>query len=490
MVEKKCPADIPVSTANEMRRIAQETFSALGIHDFGRVDLRMDAEGNNYVLELNSMASLGLSGSYVHAAKVAGYSYDSLVNRMLDVAAVRYFGEMYSRDFNNIENASKEKKPLKVRIRSYIRSNQTTMEDLLRKMVEINTHVYNVEGVNDLGNFISGQLKQLAFNKHVFPQVDIGNSLYLCNHEQEHNDILLWDHLDNRSAYNEYVPFYGERGRYFGSGVAENKGGLSVMLTALRALRFSRNLRKVKCGILLTTDYSLGGKQSKKLIEDISGNSHYVVGLKWGEAHGGIVTSCFGRAGIQIEISNIKSIRESKHPGVITALCKKIIAMEKLSSESENIEVKPISIDAQSSIGSSPDFAVAALNLQFISEEQGVKIVKDIRTLVRKNIGKSLKVQIKQVYYRPPVIESEVSKKFYMMIKKLADNLEIRIESFNRIFSSDISYVPEGIPVLDGLGPSGGSTRTPHEYIYQDSMIDRAAILAMIIYSCSQGGPK
>ena len=44
------------------------------------------------------MASLGLTGSYVHAAGVAGYDYDALVNRMLDHAALRYFGENYLND--------------------------------------------------------------------------------------------------------------------------------------------------------------------------------------------------------------------------------------------------------------------------------------------------------------------------------------------------------------------------------------------------------
>ena len=41
------------------------------------------------------MASLGRTGTYVHSAQVAGYTYESLINKMLDVAAVRYFGLDY-----------------------------------------------------------------------------------------------------------------------------------------------------------------------------------------------------------------------------------------------------------------------------------------------------------------------------------------------------------------------------------------------------------
>jgi len=58
-----------------------------------RVDIRIDEEGNPYVLEINSMASLGPTGSYVLAAHTAGYTMDGLINRIVDVAAVRSFGK-------------------------------------------------------------------------------------------------------------------------------------------------------------------------------------------------------------------------------------------------------------------------------------------------------------------------------------------------------------------------------------------------------------
>ena len=57
--------------------------------DFARVDLRIDWDGNPWVLEINSMASLGATASYVMAAETAGYSYVQLVNRILAVALER-----------------------------------------------------------------------------------------------------------------------------------------------------------------------------------------------------------------------------------------------------------------------------------------------------------------------------------------------------------------------------------------------------------------
>jgi D-alanine-D-alanine ligase len=56
------------------------------------VDIRVDKNGNPYVLELNSMASLGPGGSFTLAGKAGGYDFAGLVNRILDEAHKRYFG--------------------------------------------------------------------------------------------------------------------------------------------------------------------------------------------------------------------------------------------------------------------------------------------------------------------------------------------------------------------------------------------------------------
>lgn len=48
-------------------------FQACYCKDYARVDIRIDSR-NPYVLEINSMASLGGGGSYVMAALAAGYA--------------------------------------------------------------------------------------------------------------------------------------------------------------------------------------------------------------------------------------------------------------------------------------------------------------------------------------------------------------------------------------------------------------------------------
>ncbi|MFC1561951.1 M20/M25/M40 family metallo-hydrolase [candidate division KSB1 bacterium] len=479
-LDKICPADIPDDDMKDMYRYAQGAFFALGISDFARIDLRMDKEGTLYLLEINSMASLGMTGSYVHSAKVAGYSYTTLVNRMLDVAAERYFGKDYIQPIKEEKDRLKSQ-PLRIRARSYIRGHLTTIESNLQHLVEINSHVHNIDGVNALGQWFWSRIQRLGFSKQVFSQVNVGNCLYFSNHESDKNDILIWNHLDNRYTHQEYVYFHSERGRFIGSGVAENKGGLAILLAALSALRYTRRLRRVKCGILLTTDYSLGGSNGKHLIEKFARQSHRVIGLKWGEAHGGIITSCHGTASCLIEFTNDKSGSEENIPNVLMAMSKRMIEIQKLSSEKDDIIVTPTSIEGKTWLGKIPDHGKITVGLHFKELNQGEALMQQIDRITKKGLGKKLHAKVRKEFFRPPMKEDGSITDFYNKVKYLADSLEININPYSRKISTDLCYVPEGAPALDGLGPIGGSTQTPNEYIIQDSLNDRAVLLALII---------
>jgi D-alanine-D-alanine ligase len=91
--KKVCPADLPPETAAYVQNLAVEAFQALNLHDFARVDFRIDRYNRPYLLEVNSMASLNPDSSFVYAGRKAGYSYERLINRIVEVAYERYATE-------------------------------------------------------------------------------------------------------------------------------------------------------------------------------------------------------------------------------------------------------------------------------------------------------------------------------------------------------------------------------------------------------------
>ncbi|WP_457811079.1 hypothetical protein [Sinorhizobium meliloti] len=75
-----------------LRDISVAAFRACQCRDYARVDLRIDSSGKPFVLEINPLPGLGTTGFFALAARAAGHSYSSLINRILDSAHSRCFG--------------------------------------------------------------------------------------------------------------------------------------------------------------------------------------------------------------------------------------------------------------------------------------------------------------------------------------------------------------------------------------------------------------
>ncbi|MCX5748497.1 MAG: ATP-grasp domain-containing protein [Proteobacteria bacterium] len=80
----ECPAKLTETEQKAMEKIARATFFALDCRDVARVDLRMDADGRIYVLEVNPLP--GLTPDYsdlVLIAKAIGMEYDQLIAEIM-----------------------------------------------------------------------------------------------------------------------------------------------------------------------------------------------------------------------------------------------------------------------------------------------------------------------------------------------------------------------------------------------------------------------
>lgn len=86
-----CPAPISGDLMEALETIALSAFRALNCRDVGRVDIRMDRDGVMYVLEINPLPGLAPGFSDLpRMAEVAGISYFTLVNTILEHAIERY----------------------------------------------------------------------------------------------------------------------------------------------------------------------------------------------------------------------------------------------------------------------------------------------------------------------------------------------------------------------------------------------------------------
>ena len=478
--EKLCPAPLTPEQTHDLEELARRAFNALDLKDFARVDLRMDDAGNPYILEINSMASLGLTGTYVHAGNVAGYSYEGLINKMLDVAAVRYFGQDYATEDQRPARAAKPP-DTSARIRTYLRGQAVTNEDALRRMVDTPTPPREVEAISGLEEWLVAQFRHLGFRAKEIPRVDVGNVLYLRNHDEEQNDILLLAHLDTATD-GAAVPFRVEGNRIYGTGTSESKGGIATALAALRALRFVRQLRRVRVGFLITSDGTLDGAAGRGLVESSARESRCVIGLKAGDLDGAAVTSRAGRATYRVESAVRRGSRRAlTAKAAIEHFCGRVLTLQGLDDEEHGVRAAITRMDVVAGFGRLPQHARAQLTLRYAEPAQAEELDAAVRRIANQRSTPGLRLSVSGGSRRPPFAASAASEALYARIDKAAGQLNVPIGAAHRWSSADISFVPEEIPAVDGLGPIGGGARSDGEYVLRSSLVERAALLAHLI---------
>lgn len=84
---KTTPALIDEELELEMKYLAIRSFKSLNCDTYARIDLRLDADGNPYIMEVNTMPGLSNPGSpYVQEALASGMTYEELIDKLVKSA--------------------------------------------------------------------------------------------------------------------------------------------------------------------------------------------------------------------------------------------------------------------------------------------------------------------------------------------------------------------------------------------------------------------
>jgi len=83
------PKKLPRSLGRKVQRVAVAAYRALGLRDYGRIDLRLTPSGEPYVLEVNPNPWLSSGCELYMAWKKSGRTYDDLIARVAEMALSR-----------------------------------------------------------------------------------------------------------------------------------------------------------------------------------------------------------------------------------------------------------------------------------------------------------------------------------------------------------------------------------------------------------------
>jgi D-alanine-D-alanine ligase len=88
-----CPAALDHDLQSKIENICREAFRILNCRDWSRIDVRLNADGQPNIIEINPLPGIlpkpEDNSCFPKAARAAGISYSTLINRVLDIAMRR-----------------------------------------------------------------------------------------------------------------------------------------------------------------------------------------------------------------------------------------------------------------------------------------------------------------------------------------------------------------------------------------------------------------
>ncbi len=84
-----CPARVDEATWERIGQAAVAAYRLTGCRDYARVDLRMDARGDVFVLEVNANPDIGPGAGFARALRAAGWEYADFVEALAHGAKAR-----------------------------------------------------------------------------------------------------------------------------------------------------------------------------------------------------------------------------------------------------------------------------------------------------------------------------------------------------------------------------------------------------------------
>ncbi len=150
-----------------------------------------------------------------------------------------------------------------IEIKDQVIAQQEQAINSLEQLVNINSGTMNFAGVQQVADQVADELQQLNFETRWVPLTEIGRAgfLFALHNGGAGKRLLLLGHLDTVFDQNSpFQKFKSDGDTAYGPGVEDMKGGITVMLYALKALQTVGDLDDANIIVVLTGDEENSGR--------------------------------------------------------------------------------------------------------------------------------------------------------------------------------------------------------------------------------------
>jgi glutamate carboxypeptidase len=322
----------------------------------------------------------------------------------------------------------------------------------------------------------------------------IGDMLRLVKRPHAPVRVLLAGHMDTVFAADH--PFQGEvfldDDTLNAPGAADMKGGLLVMLYALKAIEQSALADRIGFEVLINADEEIGSHGSAHMLTEAAKRAQFACVYEPALADGTLAGARKG-SGNFAAIFNGKSAHAGRehHLGrnALVAAAEFITAIDKLTGARDGLTVNVGRVDGGGPVNVVPDLAVVRFNVRLEQPEDARWFADQISSIItaidaREGYG----AELTGGFTRPPKPMTPPLLAFFNALKLAGEELGLVIDWKPTGGCCDGNNIAAaGIPVIDTLGVRGANIHSAQEYAKLDSLVERAKLSALLLLKIASG---
>lgn len=370
----------------------------------------------------------------------------------------------------------------------WLRPREGAMTRLLGKFVRAESPSFDKTAVDLFGRMVTAEWRRRGAGVTLLRQRERGDHIraeWNPRGNRAGGQILVLGHLDTVYGLGTLarMPFRLSRGRAYGPGTFDMKGGLVIALSAVDALNGTGRAPQKRIVFLWTSDEEIGSGTSRSAIEREARRSDAVLVLEPASGPDGCVKT--GRKGVgEIEIvAKGRAAHAGLNPedgiNAIEEIALQIARISRWNQPSREITVNAGTIEGGTRTNVIPEKARVVVDVRAARAGDMRALERKFRAL--RPILPGAKLQIRGGFNRPPM-ERKNSDALYAQARALAKEMGVTLGEACVGGGSDGNFTAAlGVPTLDGLGAVGEGAHSPNENILIRALPERAALVAGLL---------
>ena len=304
--------------------------------------------------------------------------------------------------------------------------------------------------------------------------------------------FLLVGHYDTvfepADAFQRFREDPNDSARAIGPGVADMKGGLVVLLFALRALAETGDLDRASYTVLLNADEEIGSLGSRALVEAEARAATYGLVFESARENGAMVSSRRGLGQFYLTARGRAAHAGSAHRegrSAVLEMAHKVIEIEQLTDYRGGVTVNTGIFDGGTKRNIVPEHAEVWIDLRYDEPARGEAVHRRLEQIAEKSRVPEVRAELWGTLHRPPKLATPETLALLERHAGLARALGLAppdpIHAGGGTDGSLMGAV--GLPTLDSMGVRGGRAHTDREFVVLDSLAERAALAALLVRS-------